>query len=182
MNKIITAEQLKKIDKEGITLEGELNEVIYIHTKRKNGSLRVQQDFQFCPTLAEQHTAHLTDINYLVQKYKPDELAQYISARTQHRQEIIGHDFSAEPSLQDAKNVVVRSKNAFNELPDDFRSQFKNHLEFLKFIDNDDNVQKLIKLGVLTPKQIQNIKIDDPISSPIPTETNVPKTTQTQTP
>ena len=43
-----------------IIAEGKLNEKQIIVTKRKNGSLRIQQDFQFCPTMAEQHTTPLS--------------------------------------------------------------------------------------------------------------------------
>lgn len=134
-----------------------LNEVIMVETIRKDGSRRIQQDFSNCPTLTEQHTAHLTDINYLIQKYKPDELAAFMAAKAAQRQEILGHDFSQEPSLQDAKNIVYRSKKEFEELDPGIRDNFKNHVEFLKFIDNPQNQEKMIKLGLLKPKQIQTL-------------------------
>lgn len=145
----------------GEITEGKLNEVIIRTTRRADGSLRIQQDFSNCPTMAEQHTAHLTNLNYLIAKYKPDELAAYMAAREQYRKEIVGHDFSQEPSLQDAKNVVYRSKQEFEKLPDDIKYQFKNHLEFLKFIDNPANAEKMIKLGILTPREIEKIQITE---------------------
>lgn len=163
----------------GEVLHPKLNEVIYIETRRPDGSLRRQQDFSNCPTLTEQHTAHLTNINYLIEKYKPDELAAYIAARTQYRQEIVGHNFAAEPSLQDAKNIVYRSKQEFEALGEDITSQFRNHVEFLKFVDNPANAEKLIKLGLITPKQLSNIQIPDPSltpSSPTPTPSLTPST------
>ena len=137
-----------------VTKEGKLNEINVTTFKRPNGTVRIQQDFEFCPTLTEQHTSHLSDINYLIQKYKPDELAAYIAARNQHRQEILGHDFSREPSLQEAKNIVYQLNQNFQKLPDEIRNQFKNHVEFLKFIDNPLNQEKLIKLGLMTKKEI----------------------------
>lgn len=138
-----------------------LNQVIYVRTRRKNGTLRIQQDFTYCPTLAEQHTAHLTDLNYLIEKYKPDELSAYIAARAQYRQEVLGHDFSQEPSLQEAKNIVYRSRQEFEALPDEIKHSFANHLEFLKFIDNPANAEKMIKLGILKQKQIDKIQGKD---------------------
>lgn len=154
---------MEKFNKEtGEIQTGELlNRVIIKTSKRKNGSLRIQQDFSNCPTMAEQHTAHLTNINYLMKKYKPDELAAYIAARNAHRQEIIGHDFSKEPSLQEAKNVVYQSRQAFEELPEDIRKHFPNHLEFLKFIDNPKNVDKMLAMGILKKSQIEKIQIPD---------------------
>lgn len=153
------------------SFKGKLNQVIIKETRRVDGSLRIQQDFSNCPTLAEQHTAHLTDINYLIEKFKPDELAAYISARNQYRQEIVGHDFSRELSLQDAKNVVYRSQQEFLNLDPEIRDNFKNHVEFLKFIDNPANAEKMLKLGILTKRQVENLQSLEPVTPPTPTPT-----------
>lgn len=141
--------------------EGKLGEVIIVETRRPDGSLRIQQDFSNCPSMAEQHTGMLTDINYLMKKYAPDELASYLAARNMHRQEIIGHDFANEPSLQESKNIIYASKQEFEKLPEQFKGQFKSHLEFLKFIDIPANQEKMIRLGLLTAKKIEAIKIPE---------------------
>lgn len=155
-NKVIAQELLEEYNNENAVIqEGVLNQIIYIETRRANGSLRRQQDYQFCPTLTEQHTAHLTDINYLIATHKPDELAAYIAAKNQHRQELIGHDFSAEPSLQDARNITYQLKKSFDELDPEVKNNFKNHVEFLKFIDNPANQDKMLKLGLMTKREIQ---------------------------
>lgn len=153
------------MDEQGVISEGKLNEVIKVVKFRPNGSMRIQQDFQYCPTLTEQHTAHLTDINYLMEKYKPDELAAFIAAKSQHRQEIMDHDFSQEPSLQEAKNIVYRSKQEFDSLPVEITQNFRNHVEFLKFVDNPANQEKLIKLGLLKQKQIDNLLSLEPVNN-----------------
>lgn len=153
--------------------KSKLNELIVHESKRANGSVRYQLDFSNCVTMTEQRTAHLTDINYLIKKYKPDELAAYIQARNQYRLEILNHDFSEEPNIQDAMNVVYRSKQEFEALDEDIKSRFLNHVEFLKFIDNPQNVEKMYKMGILTKKQVEAIKIPEPepIASPPPTRT-----------
>lgn len=152
------------------------NEVIIKEERRPNGSLRVSEDYSNCTSLAEQHTAHLSNINYLINKYKPDELQAYLNARNQYRQEILGHDFSKEPSLQDAKNVIYRSKQEFEQLPDDVRRQFSSHLEFLKFIDNPSNAERMLKLGILTPRQLQDIQIpENPSNQPPEAPNQQPK-------
>lgn len=133
----------------------QLNKIIEHRTIRPDGTMKVQLDFSNCPSMAEQHTAHLSDINYLIARYKPDELAAYITARNQYRQEILGHDFSEEPNLQEAKNVVVQLKKDFEALPEEIKTQFRSHVEFLKFIDNPANQAKMIKLGLLTQKEIE---------------------------
>lgn len=140
----------------------ELNVVKEVLTYRPNGSVRIQQDFSNCPSLAEQHSAHLTDINYLIKRYKPDELAAYMAARAAYRSEILGHDFSLEYDLQTAKNVVARSRQEFEDLDPEVRKNFTSHLEFLKFIDNPANAEKMVKLGILTPRQVENLKVEEP--------------------
>lgn len=148
-----------------------LNQSLYKITKRADGSVRIQQDFSYSPTMTEQHTAHLTDINYLIKKYKPDELSAYLAARNQYRQEILGHDFSAELTLQEAKNVVYRSQQEFERLPDDLKYSFKNHVEFLKFVDNPQNAEKLIRLGYITKEQLKNLQSLDRVETTPTTKT-----------
>jgi len=160
---------------------GKLNEVITVTTMRPNGTLRIQQDFRNCPTMTEQHTAHLTNLNYLIEKFKPDELAAYVAARDSYRQEIVGHDFAAEPDLQGAKNALYKMKRNYNNLPEEIKTQFKNHVEFLKFIDNPANQEKMIKLGLLKPEEIKDLtdpKSDLPTLNENLNQKQNPKNTQ----
>lgn len=138
----------------------ELNEVIIIETVRPNGSLRIQQDFSNCPTMAEQHTSHLTNLNYLISKYKPDELAAYMAARESYRREILGHDFSQEPNLQESLNHVLVLRKNFEELPEKIKINFKNAVEFYKFIDNPANQDKMIALGLLSKQEVTKLTTD----------------------
>lgn len=146
--------------------KAKLNEVIIIETRRPDGSLRVQQDFSNCPSMAEQHTAHLTDLNYLIAKYKPDELAAYMAARESQRQEILDHDFSVEPSLQEASNLVYQAKKAFEELPEDLKMSFRSPLEFYKFIDHPGNQEKLVNMGLMTRKEVEKLTKDVMTTTP----------------
>lgn len=155
--------------KQEIAKEGKLNEVVIIQKKRPNKSLRIQQDFEFCPTRTEQHSAGITDLNILIEKFTPDEVSAYIFQKNQARQEITGHDFTNEPSLQEAKNVHYALKQAYERLDPELKSNFKNHVEFLKFIDNPQNQEKMIKLGLMTQKEINA------------NTTNAPEATQERT-
>lgn len=146
-------------DEDGVVEEGKLNELIIKETIRPDGSRRLQYDYSFCTSRTDVHSAHLTDLNYLIEKYKPDELAQYIAARSQYRAEILGHDFSQEPNLQDAKNLIYKSRQEFENLPEDIRMHFRSHLDFLKFMENPQNKEKAIKIGLLSPEQIDKIEI-----------------------
>lgn len=131
-----------------------LNQVTKIET-RIGSRVRIQFDYSSCPSMAEQHTAHLTDLNYLIKRYQPDELASYMLARNTYRREILGHDFSQEPNLQEAKNIHYRMKKDFEDLDPEIKKHFKNHVEFLKFIDNPSNQKKMLELGLMTKKEIQ---------------------------
>jgi len=165
LNKTPNVPQNEKLNFETGEMEqiplGQLNEVIVTEEIRPNGTVRRRTDYKNCPTLAEQHTAHLTNLNYLIEKYQPDELAAYLAARDQYRQEIMGHDFASEPSLQDAKNHVYYSKQAYAELPEKVRNQFRSHLDFIKYADNPRNAQLLVDNGIVTSEQLQNILISD---------------------
>lgn len=151
--------------------EQPLNKILIHETVRKStGRRRVQFDYTECSTRTEQHTAHVTDINALMKKYAPDELAAYIAARNAHRVEITGHDFSTEPSLQDAKNMMLSMRAAYDDLPENIKNEFPNHLEFLKFIDNEANQEKMIKMGLLKPKEIKELTGEKEVKGSIPTE------------
>lgn len=138
-----------------------LNDVVIIHKRRVDGSLDIKYDYSYCPSLTEQHTAHLTDINYLMERYQPDEVAAFIAARST-RPEITDHDFSLEPSLQEAKNVVYNAKKIFQSLDENLQMQFRSPLEFVKFIDNPANAEKMVKLGLVKAKQVENLKANPP--------------------
>lgn len=156
-----TKQTEKQIDLSLPIEEGILNEVITITKTRPNGTLEISQDFKYCPTKTEQHSARETDLNYLMATFTTDELAAYIAARSARKQEIIGYDFSQEPSLQEAHNEVARIKYEYSQLPEELQQTFKHPAEFLKFIDNPANQEKMIELKLLSRKQIEKI-IDTP--------------------
>lgn len=137
----------------------QLDKVKVVISERPNGTRRVQQDFSNCINRTEQHAAAMTDLNYLVSKFRPDELTAYLAARAQYRREILGHDFSKEPSLQDAMNAVYRSKQNFEKLPEEVKRNFRSHLDFMKFIDSEQNAETLVRVGLLKPKQLEELRI-----------------------
>lgn len=137
--------------------------------KRANGSRRIAFDYSECPSKVDPTGAKDTDLNYLVAKYTPNELANYIAARNMNRKPIEGHDFSQEPNLQEAKNEVLRLKYAFNDLKEDVKKQFRDVTEFLKFIDNPKNVDLMVKYGLLTKKEVEQFVEPTPTPTPPPT-------------
>lgn len=168
-------QQVNKQTGEIIEPEKKLGQMITIRTIRPNGKLRIQTSYEFCPSLTEPIGALDTDINYLVKKYKPDELALYLAARTAHKEEIAkghGHDYSQEPDRQEALNQMYASKKAYEKLPKSLRDEFPTYLEFLKFIDNPQNEKILLETGILTVQQLENVKVPE-----TPSNTTTPTTT-----
>ena len=101
----------------------------------------------------------MTDLNYLIAKFKPDELAAYMAARNSYRQEILDHDFSMEPELADAKAMVNAARRVMQMLPADVLQQFHSPLDFLRYLDNPQNQEALIKAGILTRRDIQPVVV-----------------------
>lgn len=128
------------------------NELITRVSKRPDGSTNVEYDYSQCENLTEQHTANLTDINYLIKKYTPDELSIYLASK--FRQPIEGWDFSKEPNLQESMNEIYRLKQAFQAFPEEIKNQFKNYADFVKYADNPANFEKLVKLGLIEQKPV----------------------------
>lgn len=125
----------------------------YSHNPKRK-TPRIIQDFSETVSLTDQHTASMNDLNYLVQRYTPDELTNYLIAKGRSHPPIQGHDFSKEPSLQDAMNEVIRIKKIYNDLPQEIQAQFKNPLDFVKFVDNPQNAQRLVKMGLLQTEEL----------------------------
>lgn len=132
--------------------------LVHTTTRKSTGRRRVIFDYSNCISKVDETQAIETDINYLVKKFTPNELGLYIAARSQGRQPITGHDFSREPDLQSAKNEVYRLGQAFNQLPESVQREFEGPLQFLKFIDNPANAEQMVKLGLLTKKEIQKVQ------------------------
>ena len=105
--------------------------------------------FDDMTSLTEQHTADHGDVNLLMKRFSPSELDLYLQARDRQRQPITNHDFSREPSLQDAKNEIYKMEQAFLMLPEDIKTKFKSFVDFLKFADNPANQKKLVDMGIL---------------------------------
>lgn len=155
----LTKEQKSNRELRQKARENPMNKIIIevIYDKHRGPQPRIRYDFQNCPTRAEQHSWKETNIPELMKRFKPDELAQYIAARGSDRQEIVGHDFASEPNLQEASNEVLSMKKAFGRIPEEIRNQFNSHLEFLKFIDNPANQDKMIAMGLLKKTEIEDL-------------------------
>lgn len=132
-----------------------LDSYIKIICKRSNGSKRIIQWGRHLPSLTEQHHKEVNDINILMSKYTPDEVAQILIAKGRNKQEILGHDFSVEPSLQEAKNSVYQIKKFFDEQPEHIKRNFASAKDFLLFCENPQNIEQLRQWGLAKKQEPQ---------------------------
>lgn len=137
--------------------KGTLGQKEIIKSTRPNGKKRVQISFKNCVSLTDKTGAQEADLNYLVKKYSPSEFAAWMLMR--QRPEINGHDFSKEPERMHAMNEEKRINDLYEKLAPEIKAQFSNPLQFLKFIDDKLNKEKLIKMGLITNKQVEDLEI-----------------------
>lgn len=84
------------------------------------------------------------DVNNIVAKYKRDGVIHHVTKA----RERFG-DFSQYAGLADTYAPVLQANSAFELLPAELRSKFDNSVEgFLRFIDDPDNFQECVSLGI----------------------------------
>ena len=72
-------------------------------------------------------------------------------------------DFSDVKDFQEAQNLIVRTTELFESLPSDLRARFSNNpSQFLEFVNNPDNLEEAIELGILqkAPEPIKTPSVD----------------------
>jgi len=59
------------------------------------------------------------------------------------------YGFASSESFHESMNIVTKAQSMFNDLPSSIRSKFKNDpAEFLEFVQNEDNADELVELGL----------------------------------
>ena len=65
-------------------------------------------------------------------------------------------DFSDATDYQTAMNALIASEREFDALPSNIRKHFNNDpYELVKFVENPDNFEKGVELGIFEPKTAQ---------------------------
>lgn len=128
-----------------------------IYLKKPDGKLKVLIDASDCISLTDTTGVEEADINKLVEKYSPNELANFLAQRSMAKPLITGRDLSQEPGRMETMNEVYRLQSLFNELSSEVHAHFKTVTQFLKFADDPKNVDQLIRLGLVTKKEIETI-------------------------
>ena len=99
--------------------------------------------------LTEQNHKDETDINQIVRKYNKTGLIDHLNQFEKQYGDMTGYDY------QDAMNTVAAANTMFEGLPSVIRNQFDNDpAKFINFVDDEANADKLVEMGLATPKVI----------------------------
>lgn len=121
---------------------------------------------EFGPSLTRQEFAEESDINHIIDQYRTNGILP------DTREEGVYADFT-DPLLtnfQEAQNIVVGAREAFERLPAKLRERFHNDAaSLIDFVQNPDNQEEAIRLGILrAPEPVATPPAVAP--APVPTE------------
>lgn len=84
------------------------------------------------------------DVNNIIKKYDKNGLITHVSKFEAKFGDVSGVDFQA------MQEKVANAQSMFNQLPVEIRSEFENNpAKLLKFMDNPDNRDRAIELGLI---------------------------------
>lgn len=116
---------------------------------RKNFSGRERLSMSnYPPSITQQSQANETDINKIMSKFARTGL---LPQSSQDRIASFG-DFTNINNYQAALNCVIKARDEFETLPAKIRAEFHNDPEeLITFLNNPENKDKAIELGLIEP-------------------------------
>jgi len=108
----------------------------------------------FEPSKTQQHFKNQVNINTIVNRYKKTGIMPNMNAAR-----ALYGDFSGVTDYQGALEGVINAESQFMALPSQIRKRFGNNpLELLDFLQDENNKEEAIKLGL-----IENPHIEKPL-------------------
>lgn len=103
------------------------------------------------PSLTKQSEAWGCDINNIVRQFTETGIYTHVNQRAALGQYL---DLPGGFEYQDALNVIVAGEAAFDSLPSSVRERFANNpANFLAFLQDPDNQDEAIRMGLATRKE-----------------------------
>jgi len=137
--------------------------------KRTNGTKRFQIKFDQNDGRTQQHQKDECDINLIIKKHSPEQIAQIAAENQGNYGDATSIDYHA------AQNIITTANTMFEELPSDIRNQFDNDPAiFLDFTSNESNHEQMVEMGLAKAK-IDPRSLDDYSSESTVSEANPPK-------
>lgn len=131
--------------------------------KRKNltARRRIQIDLSAGQMTKQSHRDEC-DINQIMAKFQNSGMVDHFN---NHQAQ---YGFASGDSFYESMLVINKAQSMFDELPSSVRKRFANSpSEFLEFVQNPDNADDLVKLGLSTAPALPQ---KSPAPIPVPTD------------
>lgn len=87
-----------------------------------------------------------TDINHIMKKFLKTGLMEH------SRNHQPDYGFATSEDFHTSMNIITRANSMFEDLPSQIRSRFENRPDkFLDFVNDENNQQEMVKMGLLDP-------------------------------
>jgi phage internal scaffolding protein len=126
------------------------------------GTIRVQKSFHDeegnHDGKTEQHHKDLCDVKNIIHQYDRTGLITHVAkAKAEYG------DYTEANEYQDAMNIVVKSQEAFMELPAKIRAKFGNDPgQFFEFATDPKNMKEMVNLGLAVeqkPDEVPTVRV-----------------------
>jgi len=114
------------------------------------------------PSMTKQSFKDECDVNHIIKRFKKSGVITHLSDMEAQYGDLTGLDFQA------AMDLVTQANHLFDELPASVRKRFANDpAMFLDFMDNPENAEEMVKLGLATRKEVDTLnRVPEPPSEP----------------
>lgn len=119
------------------------------------------------PSMTQQQFKDEADINYIVSMYDSSGVMPTFHGDGQPAQPVFGDFASLPDNAQEMYNRMIEAKNNFDNLPLEVRKRFNyNPAAFLEFVDNPENLDELVAMGLATKTTAAVPNLDDNSENP----------------
>lgn len=119
------------------------------------------------PSMTQQQFKDEADINYIVSMYDSSGVMPTFHGDGQPAQPVFGDFASLPDNAQEMYNRMIEAKNNFDNLPLEVRKRFNyDPAAFLDFVDNPENLDELVAMGLATKTTAAVPNLDDNSGNP----------------
>lgn len=119
------------------------------------------------PSMTQQQFKDEADINYIVSMYDSSGVMPTFHGDGQPAQPVFGDFASLPDNAQEMYNRMIEAKNNFDSLPLEVRKRFNyDPAAFLDFVDNPENLDELVAMGLATKTTAVSPNLDDNSENP----------------
>lgn len=115
------------------------------------------------PSRTKQSFSDECNINSIMNRYATCGVIDHVNTA-----QPLSGDFTIAPAdYQEAMNIMIEAEDRFAALPSDIRKRFDNKpLNLLEFIQNPDNYEEGVKLGIFNPKVVETSEVPVRVVAP----------------